>query len=229
MRGPLHQRIRRSGPTRGVSAWAQSTPAYSPSSLPPVAAKRPLVLRPLLVLPRALLAAALVALAGCTHAHALRTSTPEGRAEVNDEAAHALTAQRGRLGPTAVVVLRDGREVRTRGLHLAADLATWTEPYTLAVGSAPTSDVVSVRFTDRRRGLLEGSGLGLVLGAGTGAALGALYGSDDDGWFSVTPKNGAAGGAVVFGVAGLVAGAVRGWSRGSWSVYVRPPSEAPGP
>ena len=162
--------------------------------------------------------AASLLLAGCVHTQPAPLASAGGRSEVNDRARTA----------DAAVVLADGEQARARALHLAPDLATWTDPETGAARSAPTGDLVSVRFADRGRGGREGAGIGLLAGAGYGLALGVLAVAVDDGagLVFVTPAEGVALSALGFGLVGAVAGGVGGLDRGSQLVYRAPPAPA---
>ena len=156
---------------------------------------------------RPALAAGLL-LAGCVHTQPAPLASAGGRAEVNDRARTA----------DAAVVLADGERTRARALHLAPDLATWTDPETGAARSAPTGDLVSVRFVDRGRGGLEGAGLGLLAGAGVGLVLStAAVVSGDAG--PIAPAEGVVLIASTFGLVGAGVGVVGGLDRGSQRVY----------
>ncbi|MDT7856570.1 hypothetical protein RQM47_07955 [Rubrivirga sp. S365] len=158
--------------------------------------------------PAGLLVFAVCALAGCTHIQPAPLASAGGRSDVNDRARTA----------DATVVLADGERARARALHLAPDLATWTDPQTGAARSAPTADLLSVRFVDRARGGAEGAGLGLLAGAGVGLALSALVvASGDTG--PLEPAEGAALITSAFGLIGAGVGAVGGLDRGSQAVY----------
>ena len=153
-------------------------------------------------------------LAGCTHVRPAPLASGDGRSEVNDR---ARTAE-------AVVVVADGERARARALHLAPDLATWTDPETGSVRSAPTGDLVSVRFVDRGRGGVEGAGLGLLAGAGVGLVLGTLVAVTDESGPILTPAEGVAFSALGFGLVGAGVGAVGGFDRGSQTVYRTAPA-----
>ena len=154
-------------------------------------------------------------LAGCVHTHPAPLASADGRSEVNDRARTA----------DAVVVLDGGEQARARALHLAPDLATWTDPKTGAARSAPTGDLVSVRFVDRGRGGLEGAGLGLLAGAGVGLVLStAAVVSGDTG--PIAPAEGVVLIASTFGLIGAGVGVVGGLDRGSQLVYRAPPAPA---
>lgn len=171
-----------------------------PLSAPPVPAP--------LLRPAAVLVLAGCALAGCTHTQPAPLASAGGRSDVNGRARTA----------DATVVLAGGERARARALHLAPDLATWTDPETGAARSAPTADLVSVRFVDRARGGAEGAGLGLLAGAGVGLALSALaVASGDTG--PLGPAEGTARVTSAFGLIGAGVGAVGGLDRGSQAVY----------
>ena len=155
--------------------------------------------------PALLVLAALALVAGgCVHAHGLSDS----RARVND---------RARAAP-ATLTLATGETARAHALHLAPDLATWTDGEGRA-RSAPAADVVAVRFESRRRGALEGAAFGLAAGAVLGVGLGVFWEFGRSG-LGGDPDPAAAVGAAAGAGAGL--GALVGSAHRSRTVYARP-------
>lgn len=154
-------------------------------------------------------------LVGCNHSRSL--------------APDAVSRQTGRAGSwvsSATVALASGERARVRSLHVAPDVTTWVDPETGTARSVPTAEVASVQLLNRRRGALEGAGLGAVAGAVGGAALGVVAVSN--GWW------GSAGdfpGDAFFVIAGSTngaligagAGGALGLLRGSRTVYEAPP------
>jgi hypothetical protein len=164
-----------------------------------------------------LVVVAALALAGCTHHRPLDTASPESRTHVNTRAE----------GESALVTLHDGEEVRARSLHVAPDVTTWLDPETGEMRSIPTNDLVSVRFTDRGRGVLEGIGLGTAIGFAFGVGVGAgaylgLGGNDGVGIIQVSPAGGVLIVGAGFGLIGLFIGGVAGVDRGSYTVHALP-------
>ena len=156
---------------------------------------------------------AVLVLAGCTHSHPLNAASPESRSHVNARAEQK----------SALVTLYDGEEVRARSLHVAPDVTTWLDPKTGTMRSVPTSELASVRFTDRGRGVLEGLGLGTAIGVVSGAVVGAYAeaNGDEGGYVSIEVPGAILGGAV-FGSLGLLIGGIAGVDRGSYTVYTPP-------
>lgn len=166
-------------------------------------------------------------LVGCTHTRSFDTraadpTTDAMRAEVNERAEQS----------DARGTLLTGERVVARSLHIAPDVTTWLDPATGATRSAPTTDVLEVRFTRRGNRALQGAGIGLTAGVGTGAVLGYALGDD-------CPEAGLSGvgcfdrasSAVIFGiflgVVGTAAGGVVGLVQGSRIEYARSP-QSPG-
>ena len=156
-----------------------------------------------------------LALAGCTHSRPFDTASPDSHAGINDRAE----------GEAALVTLYGGEEARARSLHVAPDMTTWIDSDTGEMRSVSTSELASVRFTDRGRGILEGVGYGAAVGAGLGVVVGALTGAYDDGdeIIQFSPLGGALVGSVVFGGAGAVIGGFAGLDQGSRTVYLPSP------
>ncbi|MEP0548577.1 MAG: hypothetical protein ABJF88_16700 [Rhodothermales bacterium] len=160
-----------------------------------------------------LLVLAALTITGCTHSRPFDATSPDSRAGVNTRAE----------SESALVTLDGGEQVRARGLHIAPDATTWIDPSTGEMRSVPTSELASVRFTDRGRGVLEGLGLGAVYGAGLGVVVGAVGGANDDGEIiQFSPVGGALVGSVLFGAAGAVIGGLAGLDQGSRTVYGTP-------
>jgi hypothetical protein len=154
-----------------------------------------------------LLVLAALTLAGCTHSRPFDTASPASRAAVNTRAE----------SESALVTLHDGEQVRVRGLHIAPDATTWIDPNTGVMRSVPTSELASVRCTDRGRGVLEGIGLGTALGTGLGLLVGSALGASDEGFLTRTEWTLLIGS--VFGGAGATIGGLAGLDRGSYTVY----------
>ena len=164
-----------------------------------------------------LVVVAALALAGCTHSRSLDAASPESRTHVNARAEEEF----------ALVTLHDGEEVRARGLHVAPDVTTWLDPDTDEMRSVPTSNLASVRFTDRGRGVLEGTGIGTAIGFafGVGVGAGAYLGLEENDGISIIQVSPAGGVLIVgagFGFLGLLIGGVAGLDGGSRTVYALP-------
>jgi hypothetical protein len=158
----------------------------------------------------ALLAIVVTALTGCTHTRPLFLASPEARTELNRRAEAV----------TVLVTLRGDTQVRARALRVEADSTSWLDPASGAVRSVPTADLATVRFTDRGRGVAEGSGLGLLIGAGFGLLLRAVSGdSRGDRLLGLTAVQSAALVPGFFGGIGLGIGGVAGADRGSWTIF----------
>ena len=160
--------------------------------------------------PRCLPLLLLLAVGGCTHARDL--SRPLPQAELNDRARDVI----------AVVTLASGEAVRARSLHVAPDLATWTDPETGELRSAPTPDVISVRVASKGLGTVEGVGLGLAFGTILGGSAGMFWGvgqkgGDPAGIDGSTLVGGSAGGLVGAGL-----GAFLSRTQRSEVMYTRP-------
>ena len=158
-----------------------------------------------------------LALAGCTHSRPLDAASPESRTHVNARAE----------GESARITLYDGEEAHVRSLHVAPDVTTWLDPDTDELRSVPTSDLASVQFTDRGRGVLEGIGLGTAIGFAFGVSVGAgaylgLGESDGASVIQVSPAGGVLIVGAGFGLIGLFIGGVAGVDRGSYTVYALP-------
>jgi hypothetical protein len=163
-----------------------------------------------------------LALAGCTHSRPLEPASPESRTHVNARAE----------GESALVTLHDGEEAHARSLHVAPDVTTWLDPDTGEMRSVPTSDLAFVRFTDRGRGVLEGTGIGTAIGFafGVGVGAGAYLGLEENddgsnlGFIQVSPAGGVLIVGAGFGLIGLLIGGIAGVDRGSYTVYALPAS-----
>lgn len=160
-----------------------------------------------------LLVLAALTLAGCTHSRPFDAASPDSRASVNTRAE----------AESPLVTLHGGEQVSARGLHIAPDATTWIDPSTGEMRSVPTSELASVRFTDRARGVLEGLGLGAAYGVGLGVIVGAVGGATDDSDFiQFSPVEGALLVGGLFGGAGAVIGGFAGLDQGSRTVYGTP-------
>ena len=168
------------------------------------------------MLHRLFFTALLLWLPACTHTRTVEVASPEAQRAIN------VRVERR----TARVALAGGSAVSVRALHVAPDVTTWIDPATGKTGSAPTAEVVSVQFTNRGRGLLEGLGLGLVVGAGGGALVGlATYEEPRPGELCIfcSRSDSALLGAVFFGMVGTGLGGLIGLARGSRIVHIAPP------
>ena len=157
---------------------------------------------------RSLLVVLALVAGGCTHTHSLAGAP--SRAEVNGRAPTV----------TATVALASGDTVRARSLHLALDVTTWTDEAG-ELRSAPTANVVSVRFQDPRRGAWEGAGLGLAVGVPVGVGIGAFWEFGERG-LSGDPDRAALVGLAVGAAVASGLGALLGRARRSQTVYARP-------
>ena len=127
-------------------------------------------------------------LSGCATARPasepLGSGPPLPRADVNGRA-HRSEAR---------LTLATGESVAARALHVAPDLTTWLDPASGRLRSAPSADVLAVRFVSRHRRTVRGAVIGCLVGAVVGLGAGALIESVEGGDAAVV---GLVGGTVV--------------------------------
>lgn len=158
----------------------------------------------------------LLMISGCTHTRVL---PPDARAEIN---------QRGQQS-TATLKLNTGERITTRSLHFAPDVVSWVDPVTGRAASRTVTEIVSVQFTKRGRGALQGLGIGLVAGVLIGAVVFVIDEHNTDPCtefcFFLDPSPGEAAviGAVLVGVPSALLGAAIGGARGSREVFLVAP------
>ncbi len=152
----------------------------------------------------ALALALFLAFSGCTQTRVLTLSSQDSRDEINLRTA----------GRTATLVLRDGFQQKVEGIHIAPDLTSWIDPESTNLRSAPTDDVVAVRFIRSGHGALLGFGVGCALAAVIGTGI--FYATSDT---SDQRASALLGGPLVFGPMGGIVGGIGGFARGSRTVY----------
>lgn len=159
----------------------------------------------------------LVLLTGGTPTRSLDVTAPEARNAVNAPV-EARPAQ---------IVFNSDETLNARSIVLAPDTIRWVARHDDKTGTAPLSEIRSIQSTNRRRGGLEGAGLGFVMGAVLGAAV---AGGQGEGVAVMSGGAAAALGATVLGLLGAPIGGLVGLVQGSRIVYeLHParPSDSP--
>jgi hypothetical protein len=134
-------------------------------------------------------------LSGCAHSLPFNSATPEGRAEVNVEAANKLS----------VITLTNGGCVGAKSLRLGTDVASWDVASWIDVNTGqlhtvPLSEVYAVYIPDRESNSFKR----FMTGASIGAAIGFLAIAIEGGG----SRLGGPSPAVAIGGTALVGGAI---------------------
>lgn len=145
---------------------------------------------------------------GCTNTFPVGHPLETGMEEVN----------RSTLGRKGTVELRSGRFSSFTQFQATVDSAVWADLEAGERMAVPTADILRIRVDRGGRGILQGLGAGFLLGT----AAGYLY------WYasSADPCSGCntlGFSAIIFGPLGGLAGIVAGAIRGTQDVYEMPP------